>query len=186
MKNFFCHLLCLSVLSGCAAFGTKTVFNTPDVLPAIKRVALVTSKVGLPAGVVIKEVDTLFVKDLTKQLAAATGWQVQYLGEVEAFMAGMGDANNPLLNGVQYQAVVHAELGLAYYGIMGNVPRFNSTTRMQIIQLPSEKLLGENHFNTLMGNSYMAHPVLDVAVADGVAGMLRPWQKKLTQLRSSH
>jgi hypothetical protein len=54
---------------------------------------------------------------------------------------------------------------------------------MQIFALPTKTRLGESYFNTLMGNSYMVHPNLQVAITDGVVGMVRPWQKKLTLLR---
>ncbi|MBF9142231.1 hypothetical protein [Hymenobacter properus] len=184
MIKFLYCLFCLGLLSGCAAFGTKTRFADAGTLPAITRVALVTTKVDMPPGFAGQEADSLFVKALAKELQATTGWQVQYLGDVNTFMANMDNANNAALNGDKFQAVVHAELMLKFYGMIGNTPRFNSWTRMQIINLPNKTLLGESHFNTLMGNSYMAHPILPVAVADGVTGMVRPWQKRLSQQRT--
>ncbi|SFQ72626.1 hypothetical protein [Hymenobacter arizonensis] len=185
MRTVLYYLLIIGSLTGCAALGTKTNFTDSDLLPTITRVALITTKVSVPSVVPASVADSLFVKNLATQLTVATGWQVDYLGEVDAFLSDMGSADNTIINSGKYQAVVHAELALAYYGVIGNVPRFNASTRMQIFNLPSKTRLGESYFNTLMGNSYKVHPILQVAITDGVTGMVRPWQKKLTQLRET-
>jgi hypothetical protein len=78
MRLFFCYLLVWALLSGCAAFGTKSKFNDTNPLPTITRVALVTTKASVPSVVATGVVDTLFIKSLFRHLTAATGWQVEW------------------------------------------------------------------------------------------------------------
>jgi hypothetical protein len=164
----------LSTLSSCAMLGTKASFGEPNSAVSITRVALTTTRVILPAGVSAQQADSVFVKKLIVKLSAATGWQIQYVGEVEAYLT-KGLAS---MDGQHYQAVVHAELMLKDYGMMQKAHRYNAWTRMQIFGVPGKQYIGESRFNTLMGKSYMVHPELNVAIEDGVNGLVEPWLKK--------
>ena len=167
-------LLSAGLFTACAPLGTKSKFNAAVPLNGITNVALTISSVELPQGVTAQQADSAFVKEVATQLAAATGWRVTYVGEANAVL----QKATTLLQEGNYQALAHAELQLRSYGVMRKAPRFNAWTRMQIFKIPEKQLLGESHFNTLMGKSYGVHPELPTAILDGVTGLMPPWQKR--------
>jgi hypothetical protein len=175
MKSFLVLGFLAPILSGCAAFGTKTKFNAEAPISTIRHVAFTTSRVALPAGVTAQQADSVFVEEVAAKLAVATGWKVTYIGEADAVISHADE----LLSNNSYQAIVHAELLLKSYGVLRGIPRYNAWTRMQIFKFPEKQLIGESHFNTLMGKTYSLHPELSVAIRDGVDGLITPWQKRV-------
>ncbi|WBO83055.1 hypothetical protein [Hymenobacter yonginensis] len=164
----------IATLSGCAALGSKSNFNASVPITGITDVALTTSSVSLPTGVSAQQADSVFVKELATKLATATGWRVTYIGEAEAVLKNA----NEFFQNSRYQAIVHAELMLKSYGTLRGTPRYNAWTRLQIFKIPEKQLIGESHFNTLIGKSYALHPELTLAIQDGTTGLVAPWQKR--------
>lgn len=180
MKRCY-FLVWLTLLSGCAALGTKATFGDAPTAAGIHCVALVTTKIASPMmGLDARQTDSVFVKQFAAKLATATGWQVQYMGDVEAYLKN----EVPPLTAQQCQAVVHAELLLKDYGMMRKAHRYNAWARMQVFTVPGKQYVGESRFNTLTGKSYAIHPELGVAIEDAVNGVVKPWAERDQQVKS--
>lgn len=163
----------LLFVCSCASLGTKTKTNSSIDVSSIKTIGVVTTRSTFPDEKVNRITDSLFLSLIVSQLQTATGKEIKYLGETNAFLKQPQES----LNESNVDAVVQCEIYLVQMVTLDKSKRFNSRVRTQMFKLPEKVFIAETDFNTTMGKSYGRHPLLDVAIKDGVTGAVRPLQK---------
>ena len=162
--------LVLLLATSCASLGTRTKTNKAIDAASIKTIGVIVSRSTFPDQKVNETTDSLFVKLLINQLHAATGKEIKYLGETNEFLK----QSEKLLKKNNVDAVIQCEIYLKQMMALDKSKRFNSRVRMQMFKTSENIFVAETEFNTTIGKSYGRHPLLDIAIRDGVVGAVKP------------
>ena len=165
--------LIMFFLASCASLGTKTKTNKSIKTSSIKTIGVVTIKSTFPDEKVNEVTDSLFLSLLLVQLKAVTGKEIKYLGETAEFLK----QSDEMMTGNNVDAIIECEIYLTEMATWDKSKRFNSRVRTQMFKIPEKIFIAKTDFNTIMGKSYMRHPLLEVAIKDGVAGAIQPLEK---------
>jgi hypothetical protein len=160
-------------LAACALLGTKSKLNDSVEISTIKTVGVVLSKSTFSDQEVNKITDAIFKEEVMNQLKLVTGKEIKYLGETSEFLKRSSQSTKEN----QVDAIIQAEIYLGQALTLGDPKRYNSKVQTQMFTYPEKTFIAETHFGTNMGKSYWRHPLLEVAIKDGVKGAIGPLGK---------
>jgi hypothetical protein len=175
MKNLTIILLTFFSFS-CAPLGTRTKnFNSIE-KSSINEIAIVISEINWLDKNFGKYVDSLFINNLISSIELKLNVKATYVG----FADGIIIQRDKFLNeNPNFDAIIHCEIELMGMLTLDNSNRYNSRVRTQLFKIPEKALIAQTNFNTNLGKSYWRHPLLELAIRDGVDGAIIPYNKVL-------
>lgn len=172
MKNILLFVLFVCLVS-CAPLGTSyKSYNEVD-SNTINKIGIVITKVEYRDPEFGKAVESMFVENLKSSLSSVLGKEAIYLGYADDVMAKGED----YMKDQPVGAIIHCEIDINGMLTLDNSNRYNTTVRTQLFKVPEKVLIADSKFNTNLGKSYARHPLLEVAIKDGVEGAIKPLGK---------
>ena len=175
MKRIGIILIALIYYS-CAPLGTKTKnYNTVE-KESINEIAVVISEVNWKDKGFGREVDSLFISNLITSIEQNLNVKAEFVGYADNVI---NNRDKFLSENENFEAIIHCEIELVGMLTLDKSNRYNSRVRTQLFKIPEQLLIAQTSFNTNLGKSYARHPLLDVAIRDGVIGAIKPYNKIL-------
>jgi hypothetical protein len=121
-----------------------------------------------------KYIDSLFINVLETEVAKIFKCKVKYIGQTDELLRNV-DMYTSKDSG--FDAILECSINPYIMSTFTEPYRYNASVRTILLKTPEKNLIAKTKFNTNFGKSYWRHPILEVAIRDGVIGAIRPYSR---------